>query len=90
MPDRNPTSDIPVPSRDVTNQNYFRPRRVWLKVHKHVIIFDFFFTLIKSLYALGKFSKNFSLLFLRFSPEFRSSNIFAVTEHYGTTILTTW
>ncbi len=42
---------------------------------------EFFFTKIKSLYSLGKFSKKISLLFLRFSPEFRSSNIFAVTEH---------
>jgi hypothetical protein len=44
-----------------------------LKVHKHEII--------KSLYALGKVSKKNSLLFLRFLPEFRSSNIFALTEH---------
>jgi hypothetical protein len=29
----------------------------------------------------GKFSKKISLLFLRFSPDFRSLNIFAVTEH---------
>ncbi len=43
--------------------------------------FEFFFTLIKSLYALRKFSKKISLLFLRFSPEFRCSNISAVTEH---------
>jgi hypothetical protein len=28
-----------------------------------------------------KFSKKISLSFLRFSPEFRSSNIYAVTEH---------
>ncbi len=41
----------------------------------------FFFTKIKSLYSLGKFSKKISLLFLRFLPEFRSSNIFAETEH---------
>ena len=52
-----------------------------LKVHKHEIILNFFLTKIKSLYCLGKFSKKISLLFLRFSPEFRSSNIFAVTEH---------
>ncbi len=52
-----------------------------LKVHKHEIILIFFFTKIKSLYSLGKFSKKISLIFLRFSPEFRSSNIFAVTEH---------
>ncbi len=52
-----------------------------LKVHKHEIILNFFLTKIKSLYYLGKFSKNISLLFLRFSPEFRSSNIFAVNEH---------
>ncbi len=42
--------------------------------------FDFFFYLnqiIKSLDALGKFSKKISLLILRFSPEFRSSNIFS-------------
>jgi hypothetical protein len=43
--------------------------------------FWIFFTLIKSLYVLGKFSKKVSLCFLRFSPEFRSSNIYAVTEH---------
>ncbi len=42
---------------------------------------EFFFYLIKSLYALRKFSKKISLIFLRFSPEFRCSNIFAVTEH---------
>ncbi len=51
-----------------------------LKVHKHEIILNFFFTKIKSLYALGKFSKKISLSFLRFSPEFRSSHIYAVTE----------
>ncbi len=44
-------------------------------------IFEFFLTYIKSLHALGKFSKKVSLSFLRFSPEFRSSNIYAVTEH---------
>jgi hypothetical protein len=55
--------------------------RMTLKVHKHEIILNFFLTKIKSLYSLGKFSKKISLLFLRFSPEFRSSNIFAVTEH---------
>jgi hypothetical protein len=44
-------------------------------------IFEFFLTLIKSLFALGKFLKIFLLSFLRFSPEFRSSNIYAVTEH---------
>jgi hypothetical protein len=32
-------------------------------------------------YALGKFSKKISLSFLPFSPEFQSSNIYAVTEH---------
>ncbi len=37
-------------------------------------------TKIKSLYSLGKFATKNSLLFLRFSPEFWSSNIFAVTE----------
>ncbi len=52
-----------------------------LKVHKHEIILNFFLTKIKFLYSLGKFSKKNSLLILRFSPEFRSSNIFAVTEH---------
>ncbi len=36
---------------------------------------------MKSLYALRKFAKKISLLFLRFSPEFRCSNISAVTEH---------
>ncbi len=35
----------------------------------------------QSLYALGKFSKKISLSFLRFSPEFQSANIYAVTEH---------
>jgi hypothetical protein len=52
-----------------------------LKVHKHEIIWNFFLRLIKSLYALCKFSKKISLLFLWFSPEFRCSNISAVTEH---------
>ena len=52
-----------------------------LKVHKHEIILNFFFTQIKSLYALRKFLKKNSLLFLWFSPEFRCSNISAVTEH---------
>ncbi len=52
-----------------------------LKVHKHEIFLNFFFTYIKSLYALGKFSKKISLSFLRFSPEFRSSNIYTVAEH---------
>jgi hypothetical protein len=52
-----------------------------LKVHKHEIFFNFLLTQIKSLYALGKFSEKISLSFLRFSPEFRSSNIYAVTEH---------
>ncbi len=52
-----------------------------LKVHKHEIILNFCLTEIKSLYALRKFSKKISLLFLRFSPEFRCSNISAVTEH---------
>ena len=52
-----------------------------LKVHKHEIILNFFLTKIKSLYSLGKFSTKISLLFLRFSPEFRSSNIVAVTEY---------
>jgi hypothetical protein len=32
-------------------------------------------------YALPKFWKKISLLFLQFSPEFRRSNISAVTEH---------
>jgi hypothetical protein len=52
-----------------------------LKVHKHEIFLNFFLAQIKSLYALRKFSKKISLSFLRFSPEFRSSNIYAVTEH---------
>ncbi len=52
-----------------------------LKVHKHEIILNFFLTQIKSLYGLRKFSKKISLLFLRFSPDFRCSNISAVTEH---------
>ncbi len=52
-----------------------------LKVHKHEIILNFCLTLIKSLYALRKFSKKISLLFLRYSPEFRCLNISAVTEH---------
>ncbi len=34
------------------------------------------------LYVLGKLWEKISLLFLRFSPKFRSSNIFAVTKHY--------
>ncbi len=50
-----------------------------LKVHKHEIILNFFLTLIKSLYALGKFSKKISLSFLRFSPEFRSSYIYQLS-----------
>ncbi len=33
---------------------------------------------------LVNFSKKISLLFLRFSPEFQSSNIFAMTEHTRT------
>ncbi len=52
-----------------------------LKVHKHEIFLNFFFTKIKSLYALRKFAKKILLSFLRFSPEFWSSNICAVTEH---------
>jgi hypothetical protein len=52
----------------------------YLKVHKHEIFLNFFLTYIKSLYALGKFSKKISLSFLRFLPEFLSSNIYAVTE----------
>jgi hypothetical protein len=40
--------------------------------------FEFFLAKIKSLYALRKFLKK---IFLWFSPEFRNSNIFAVTEH---------
>ncbi len=56
-------------------------RKKELKVHKHEIIWNFFLTYIKSLYALRKFSKKISLLFLRFSPKFRCSNISAVTEH---------
>jgi hypothetical protein len=39
--------------------------------------FDFFLPL----HALYKFLKKISLLFLRFSPEFRCSNISSVTEH---------
>jgi hypothetical protein len=56
---------------------------VLLKVHKHEIFLNFFFTYIKSLYARGKFSKNISLSFLRFSPEFRSSNIYAVAAQWA-------
>jgi hypothetical protein len=52
-----------------------------LKVHKHEIIWNFFLNKIKSLYALRKFSKKISLIFLRFSPDFHCSNISAVTEH---------
>ncbi len=48
---------------------------VWLKVHKHDIILNLFY-LNK---ILVKFSKK--IAFFRFSPEFQSSNIFAVTEH---------
>ncbi len=43
--------------------------------------FEILFYLNQILDALGKVSKKISLLFLRFLPEFRSSNIFAVTEH---------
>ncbi len=51
--------------------------------------FEFFFDLlyIKSLYALRKLLKKNFLLFLRFSPEFRCSNISAVTEHTRNQIL---
>jgi hypothetical protein len=34
-----------------------------LKVHKHEIILNFFFTLIKSLYALGKFFNKYFTYF---------------------------
>ncbi len=56
-------------------------RLIWLKVHKHEIVLNFFWTYIKSLYTLCKFLKKISLLFLRFSPEFRCSDISAVTEY---------
>ncbi len=62
-------------------ESYPPPPHNCLKEHKHEITLNFFLTKIKSLYSFGKFKKKISLLFLRFSPEFRSSNSFAVTEH---------
>jgi hypothetical protein len=41
-----------------------------LKVHKHEIFLNFFFTLIKSLYALGKFLKKFRLVSFDFRQNF--------------------
>jgi len=52
-----------------------------LKVHKHEIILNFFWPKSNPYMPLVNFCKKISLLFLRFLPEFRSSNIFAVTEH---------
>jgi hypothetical protein len=52
-----------------------------LKVHKQEIILNFFLDLNQILISPFKFSKKIALLFLRFSPEFRCSNISAVTEH---------
>ncbi len=51
------------------------------KVHKHEIILNFFLPKSNPYMPLVNFRKKISLLFFRFSPEFRSSNIFAVTEH---------
>ncbi len=52
-----------------------------LKVHKHVIILNFFLAKSNPYMTLVNFRKKNLLLFLRFSPEFRSLNIFTVTEH---------
>jgi hypothetical protein len=57
-----------------TTQEDFKGTQAWDNL-------EFFLAYIKSLYALRKFSNKISLLFLRFSPEFRCSNISAVTEH---------
>jgi hypothetical protein len=51
-----------------------------LKIHKHEIILIFFYLNQNIICPWSVFGKK-SLLFLRFSPEFRCSNIFAVTEH---------
>jgi hypothetical protein len=52
-----------------------------LKVHKHEIILNFFLPKSNPYMPFVNFRKKISLLFLRFSPEFRCSNISAVTEH---------
>jgi hypothetical protein len=52
-----------------------------LKVHKHEIFLNFFLPKSNPYMPLVNFQKNFAPSFLRFSPEFRSSNIYAVTEH---------
>jgi hypothetical protein len=51
-----------------------------LKVHKHEIILNFFGAKSKPYMTLVNIRKNL-ILFLRLLPEFRCSNIFAVTEH---------
>ena len=51
-------------------QQFIHLRYKQTKVHKHEIILNF---------SLGKVSTKISLLFLRFSPEFRCSNISEVT-----------
>ncbi len=52
-----------------------------LKVHKHEIILNFLLPKSYPYMPLVNFQKKISLFILRFSPEFWSSNIFAVTEH---------
>ena len=53
---------------------YSSPNPIPLKVHKREIILNFY-------WPKSNPYMPFSLLFLRFSPECRSSNISAVTEH---------
>ena len=52
-----------------------------LKVHKHEIILNFLLPKSNPYMPFVNFWRKKSLLFLRFSPEFRCSNISAVTEH---------
>jgi hypothetical protein len=52
-----------------------------LKVHKHEIILIFFLPKSNPYMPFVNFCKKILLLFLRFSPEFRCSNISAVTKH---------
>ncbi len=52
-----------------------------LNIHKHEIILIFFLPKSKLYMPLVNFSKKISIIVLRFSPEFRCSNIFAVAEH---------
>jgi hypothetical protein len=52
----------------------------WLKAHKHEIILIFFY-LNQNLICPWSIFKKISIIFLRFSPEFRCSNIFAEAEH---------